>query len=65
MGLSNRLTGELSFLISEKIDYGLASLRSPISRTKTCFEQVLAAGSAMIIYHSEQVMKGASAPDVW
>ena len=65
MGLSNRLTDELTFLISEKIDYGLASLRSPIIGTKTCFGQVLAAGSDMIIYHSEQVMKGASAPDVW
>ena len=31
IALSLRLTGELSVLIGEKIDYGLASLRSPIS----------------------------------
>ena len=43
------LTGELSFLIGEKIDRGLASLRSPIrfysnTEPRQVFRQVLAAG---------------------
>ena len=35
MGLSDRLIGELSFLIGETIDYGLASLRLPIRHENT------------------------------